>query len=423
MLSAGTVVVSLLLGYLFIEAAYRAYLYFNYAVQTNYSVSTTDLRQSVPTVGQPGSVYGYYAPGKSFTMTRYAVDGAMVQQHRVRINNLGWVSSFDYQRDKPASEYRIVILGSSTTESITNSIPWPDVLQRKLNADAGLLARLGVGQVTVLNLGRRGAGMQLMANPLALVARSFSPDMVVVNFSVEDIERRGGGSLDSIPPEPVRSANDGVPSAKEVAEPHIDIDGVEIPLYCDRGPPAPSNLTCKVSPVWYVPPGMRLDQYTLNRVKQKAARTLLWHRVVTSPKPLVLLALIGRPVIGAANAASKASAKELDDRALALRALAFMHSMYPHMLVLHNPLYWHLKGQTVSSSRNPSEILDPLIAGARAIGLEVIKTERYLPLAKGEQEWLRWYNLPHDGHWSDYGAQIYGEAVYRLLRERLLAPG
>ena len=57
---------------------------------------------------------------------------------------------------------------------------------------------------------------------------------------------------------------------------------------------------------------------------------------------------------------------------------------------------------------------------AEGANIKVVRMEQYMPYEKGEEEWRHWYNLPHDGHWSNYGAQLYGEAVYRVIREKLL---
>jgi tetratricopeptide (TPR) repeat protein len=50
----------------------------------------------------------------------------------------------------------------------------------------------------------------------------------------------------------------------------------------------------------------------------------------------------------------------------------------------------------------------------------MVKMEDYLPIQFGKAEVSRWY-IKNDGHWSDYGAEVYGRAMHLTLRNRLLA--
>jgi len=420
------VLVSLTIGYALIEASYRWVLYLRYVHQAVYPVMTSNVRRTVTTFGEPGSVFGWYAPSKPFTVTQYAPDGTMFDRHRVPINNLGWVSEYDYARQKAPSEYRIAIVGDSLTASINNSKPWPDILQRKLNADKGLLSRLKVTKISVLNLGVAGASMEMMANPLAVIARRFSTDMIVVNFIAEDLSRRHTDDFEKIPPEPPRLPSDVPIADKGLPVPHIDVDGFEIPLDCKSGPTIPSNPNCRVSTMWYASSDAEYSKDDLNRIKRKAARMLLWDRMILSPKPLAILELLGKPIIPRAAAADSSRTmpvtREVEDRDIGIRALKVIRSLSKNMAVLHNPLYWHLKGHIYSTDQKLSPILDPFIADAKGAGIDIVRMEQFMPVDKGEGEWRRWYNhLPYDGHWSDYGAEIYAGAVMQVIRERLLA--
>jgi hypothetical protein len=80
-----------------------------------------------------------------------------------------------------------------------------------------------------------------------------------------------------------------------------------------------------------------------------------------------------------------------------------------------------MKGQTYIPDVTLASALDPLIEEAQKSGIEITRMDRYMPVKKGEDEWRRWYNLPNDGHWSDYGAEVYASAVYQVIRKRLLA--
>ncbi|HUO43445.1 MAG TPA: SGNH/GDSL hydrolase family protein [Burkholderiales bacterium] len=418
------VLVSLAVGYLLVEASYRWVLYLRYVHHAVYPVTIIDVPQDPSGFGRPGSVRGWYVPSKSFTFTQYAPDGAMFDQHRVQINNLGWVSAYDYDRHKAPGEYRIAVVGDSLTASINNTKPWPDILQSRLNEDRPLLSRLGARKISVLNLGVAGASMEMMANPLAVIARRFSPDMVIVNFIAEDLSRRHSDDFERIPAEPAIPPSDISEAAVAQVPPHLEISGIEIPLDCRSGPPLPANPDCKVSTMWYSPSSEVLDREALNKIKRRAAWRLLRDRVILSPRPLAILELLGRPVIPRAGASEPAPLaafdRERQDRDIGIRALKVIRSISRNMLVLHNPLYWHLKGHAYSTDQKLSPILDPFVADAKRAGIEIVRMEQYMPVNKGEGEWRRWYNhLPYDGHWSDYGAEIYAGAVEQVIRSRL----
>lgn len=418
-------VVSLAAGYLLVEALYRWYLYRHYTVQAGYLVMTTDVPPVTTTFGQPGSVFGVFAAAKPFTLTIYAPDGTMFDRHRVPINNLGWVSAYDYTRQKAPSEYRITIVGDSLTASINNAKPWPDILQRKLNGDKSLLAKLGVKKISVLNLGVAGASMGMMANPLAVIAHRFSPDMVVVNFVIEDLPRPYSDDYKTTPPEPTTPPVD-TSSETEIKPFLIKVDGMQIPISCASSPQDLSNPDCKVSVMWYVPQDRVFDKDSINHIKFHAAKEIVWHRVALSKEPLVWRQLFGEPIIQQATTALPAphvisEKKDEKERARAIEVLKFINSMNQNMLVLHNPLYPHMKGQTYIPDVKLESALDPLTEEAQKAGINISRMDRYMPVERGEMEWKRWYNLPNDGHWSDYGAEVYASAVYNVIRQRLLA--
>jgi hypothetical protein len=60
------------------------------------------------------------------------------------------------------------------------------------------------------------------------------------------------------------------------------------------------------------------------------------------------------------------------------------------------------------------------------IGAEFLKREKdlgvedmlnYLPLNQSEEEIKKWYNLPYDIHPSNYGADVYAQAVERRVAD------
>src|SRR5437588_5570295 len=402
------VIISLLLGFLCVETLYRGYLYYSYIIAPQYLVTTTDVRRMGNDATEAGSVYGPFQPYQPITFTTYDLDNNMVQRLTVPVNNLGWISQYDYARQKQQGEYRIAVIGDSMTASQNNEIPWPDVVQRRLNADTELLKMLAIEKMTVLNLGVAGASMQYMAFPLAFVARRFSPDMTVVNFIYEDLARRHEDASEKRRAEPVRPPRDDAPPPV-IIPPHMTVEGVEIPFhYCLSGTMEQSNPTCKLSPIWYVPGSIQLDKQALLHIKRKAAREMLSHQLVTSLKPFAVMAVLGRPTIpsppkpiyvkkllpdGLKSSWKKAvhavaRGRDTEDMEISLRALKFIGTLHKEMLVLHNPVYWYMTGE------RPTPTLEKFIGMAEGANIKVVRMEQYMPYEKGEEEWRHWYNLP-----------------------------
>jgi hypothetical protein len=96
-----------------------------------------------------------------------------------------------------------------------------------------------------------------------------------------------------------------------------------------------------------------------------------------------------------------------------VRALRTIRSSQEHVLTLHIPMWWEIQGAEVT----------PYLVG------ELMKADRTLeiesmmgPMFKHGQpadrpDILRWYNYPHDAHFSNTGARVYAEAVYSKVCE------
>jgi hypothetical protein len=53
----------------------------------------------------------------------------------------------------------------------------------------------------------------------------------------------------------------------------------------------------------------------------------------------------------------------------------------------------------------------------RAPDLKIVRMEKHMPTERGRDDVYKWFNLPHDGHFSNYGVEIYAAAVQRALHE------
>ena len=95
----------------------------------------------------------------------------------------------------------------------------------------------------------------------------------------------------------------------------------------------------------------------------------------------------------------------------AVQALRAIQKRNAHILVLRNPVYSDLK------DKHDVKYTEPLAAALADI--EVVRMEKYLPVERGADDIYKWFNLPSDGHWSNYGAKLYAAAIHKVLAERV----
>lgn len=396
--------------YLCIEVGYRFYLFYTYAVVADYSIVTIDARQPRLDVHAPGNVVGPNPISALYNAVYYNGKNEVEYRNKVRTNNLGWTSRYDYSRAKAPGEYRIAVVGGSTTAAVNNETAWTDVVQDRLNADRELAAALGVDKFSVLNIGFLGAGISSMADTGVTIAKRFSPDLTVVNFSIENVFQESGTMTE------FKAAAEPDQQVQQVKAPgeldFVLVDGVEIQLYC-QPPRSLSNPGCLVSPLWYVPPGRERSGAEIAKVKQAVARRRFLYTVLLSPQPLALLEVLGRSVIPRAHAAESVLNKQQQAQFdSARRAFEFIHQLQPHLLLTLNPHIWHIQPPL-------SLQIDALFEQLRKGDFDVVRMSEHMAWQPSSRETKSWYMF--NGHWSDKGAEAYGDAVARIIRQRLLA--
>jgi tetratricopeptide (TPR) repeat protein len=419
---------SLAVGYGFSEIGFRLYKYYGYAVKADYPVQTLDARQPFTDLTASGNLFGPYSPDTTFTYSFYNADGQVELHHKVRINNLGWVSGFDYTPAPQRAEFRIAIVGASLTVSVTNSLPWPDLLQENLNADKKLLKELGVERISVLNISAAGAGLQYMAFPFAKIASRFTPDLYIVNFSTLNLHQRNYPQTPAALAAAVGKTHgerkaSGEPVLAAVEQRIVKVGEVEIPIYCTgRLPGELPDSDCKVSPQWTVPDASAMDKEKLNSIKRQAASALARHRILFSTRPLLFHELMNAfPIFRLTARMEPSGAVDgKSDFAMGLESLNYIRSLAKRMLVIHNPTQEQLARVKRPNGKTDNEVLTDFSSYVRAAEYEILSMEDYLPVQLGEQEWAKWYNRGDDHHWSDNGARVYAAAVARVIHERLL---
>jgi hypothetical protein len=177
------VLASLTLAYVVIEAGYRVFQYLTLPTRI-----AALIEAKRPASANPPYVFDAHT-GYLYTPYNESASAARGNS-RWRTNSHGHVSQYEYPREKPAGEYRIAVVGDSFTANITNTIRWTEVVEAELNRSAEWKNGIGGKFTRVINFGVDGMGMVQFAAMVQHYAMGFEPDLIIVNFIVEDIWRR-----------------------------------------------------------------------------------------------------------------------------------------------------------------------------------------------------------------------------------------
>jgi tetratricopeptide (TPR) repeat protein len=400
-------VAGLAVGLLLSELALRVRAYVRYAVQAEYTVWGRDVPFTLIRHDTPGNLYGTFGQGPH-TLSLYDGAGILRQRNRVSLNNYGWFSKRDYIPAKSHDEFRIALLGDSMTGTATNSRIWADTLEDLLNADGAVLAAVGKKRITVLNFGLSSAGFEFFYYPEAHVAYRFSPDLVIVNFITEDISRLTIRAQD-VPGDP-RTERVTAPQGPPVQTPvrFLEYDDIRVPVSCVTSLGA--ERVCTAVPYWQVARGRTVPPDEMQRVKRAVATEMIWRRIMFSRTWLLT-----DYVLEQAAPAQVVAALADESIARAVKALEYIRRLHPRVLLVHVPTFEYL------SEGYLTETLEQFESAAAAAGFTSERTDRRMPIHLDTSVIRRWFNLPHDGHWSDQGADLYAGAVHRLLQDRLLS--
>lgn len=180
LLSIVVPILSVCICYCIMEVGYRIYTYYHLRSELIKTAS------AVNASGPRGRVFdealGFrYVPNFSYKDASW---------NSWKTNSLGHVSNEEYPRQKPSSEYRIVVIGDSFAAGIMSNVRWTDVLQEKLNANKEWKGYVGGKFIRVINCGLDGISFVQFENVLKYEGLSLQPDLVVVNFITDDIKRQ-----------------------------------------------------------------------------------------------------------------------------------------------------------------------------------------------------------------------------------------
>jgi hypothetical protein len=354
---------SLALSFVVAEAGYRVYLYKTISDQllqlVKQSLQPNGLTQFDPEIGY------HYTPNASFADIEYFKDQFRINQYGFMANDL---DPAPYPMQKPKDEYRIALLGDSFTNGLQNYIRWADLVQDYLNRSAQWRERVGGKYTRVLNFGMDGTGIVQWAKVYQARASKFEPDLVIVNFITDDIHRR----------------------------------------FVYRG-------------------GVQLaDDPDIRRfLKQNVLNELPWYEL-HSEMIAAIAARLGRADRRRLTAAAAYLRYTTTiDHAAAIRdsiaALEQVSCLNPNLIIFHHPQIEELQVRQDSPQRYPGNPLNlvgletEFLAAAKAHDIEIVQMADRNRLPSDPLRTAALYNLPLDGHNSDYGVALYAQWMFKYL--------
>ena len=373
---------SIVLAYLVLEVGYRAYQYHTLPGRL-FAAVAAQLSSGPSTHDQ----FMFDAD----TGYRYTPNFEGQRGHpwysRWRTNSHGHVSQYEYPRRKPPGEYRIAVVGDSLTANITNTVRWTELVEEYLNAAPRWRAAVG-GQFTrVINFGVDGMGMVQFGAMVRHHVIAFEPDLIIVNFIADDILRRV-----RYPNMPYATADRDKAVRAYVQTNFLDrIDWFRL---------FPELFAATVGRWWNMPCALPVD-----------------HRRILAAQPDFKYAR--------RDDAIEASAAAVRDMLSLARNIVFLEMPgvqdlegYPHpdWIGLVDDLRRAVPELNIVSMRPPMEAL---LDGKRLTDrpdLAGMKRGQIIALPEAQRlELYRWFYLPEDTHYTDYGTTLYAGEVAEFL--------
>jgi hypothetical protein len=371
LLNSVLVIASIAISYLAIEAGYRIYLFKHIRDQV------TDRLVQMVHVGASGDsrwtfdpVVGYrYTPNKTWEFNTKAL------QARYSVNGYGLIANdidpSAYPVEKPADEYRIALLGDSMVAGVDNNLRMSDLVQDYLNRSPAWRAFVGGKFTRVINFGMDGTGLVQWAPNYEFRARQFSPDLVIVNFILDDIMRR----FVFRGPDPQVARNQ--------LRPYI---AARVTASMWKGMP------------WF-------DWYP-----ELLANTAVGRLLGMQPRLVPSEAMYGDSQI-------KFQSQDEGIR-VSLAALERIRCLSPRLLLFNQPMYEELSVPTDGPRRWPlllRYLSAKFIKAAAADGFSIVNLAQVYPSPKDHLQIAGLFNLPIDTHYSDYGTFVYASWLTSYL--------
>jgi hypothetical protein len=370
LLNSVLVIASIAISYGVIEVGYRAYLFRHIhdqisdrLVQAAHASTSDGPNYYDPLIGyrrKPNTTWEY---NNSQLQTRFGVDA-----HGLIANDID-PSAFPVE--KPANEYRIALLGDSMTAGNDNYIRMSDLVQDYLNRSPRWRAYVGGKFTRVINFGMDGTGLVQWGPNYEFEARQFSPDLVIVNFILDDVMRRFV----------FRGVN-----------PQLRGDG--------------------------------LQRYIAQRVTASMWKGMPWFEIYPE---LLAHTVLGRilgmqPRLLASEAMNGDSPTKFQNQdegiRLSLASLQRIRCLHPRMLLFNQPMYEELTVPIDGPRRWPPllrYLSAKFIKAAAADGFSIVNLAQVYPSPKDNLQIAGLFNLPIDTHYSDYGTFVYASWLTSYL--------
>jgi hypothetical protein len=300
-------------------------------------------------------------------------------------NNFGMIGSDDVTMEKPKEEYRIAVLGDSFCATTPSDVTWPAELQKISNHDEYLKHLTGKSVIKVLNFALDGTATVQYPDAYKYKAAKFNPDLVIVNFVSGHIS-------------PQYSYRDTL----RVGE------GDYAMFSCATLPVDIQNINCSNGSSFVIDPGQQDYSVRASRIKAEIYAALVRRLPWFSAYPELLARILedrfglhSRLEISPHSNAHHASPDEAV--AASVSALKAICSMHPRTMIFVHPTL------DQCLSRETPAIVTQLLQKSK--GLTIIYMLDKLPVGASEEEIRKWYNSPPDIHPSNYGAEVYAQAV------------
>ena len=371
LLNSVLVIASIAISYVVLEIGYRVYLFKHIHDQvTNRLVQMVHVDASGDSRWTLDPVVGYrYTPNKTWEFNSKEVQARYsVNEHGLVAND---IDSSVYPVQKPADEYRIALLGDSMVAGVDNNLRMSDLIQDYLNRSPAWRAFVGGKFTRVINFGMDGTGLVQWAPNYQFRARQFSPDLVIVNFILDDIMRRFV----------FRGTDPQI--ARNQLWPYI---AARVTASMWKGMP------------WF-------DWYP-----ELIANTAIGRLLHLQPRLVPSAAMSG-------DAETRFQSQEEGIRA-SLASLERIRCLNPRLLVVNQPMYEELMIPVDGPRRWPRSLAylsDKFAAAATADHFSIINLAQLYPSPRDNIQISSLFNLPIDTHYSDYGNFVYASWLTRYL--------
>src|SRR6266545_1678456 len=172
------------LAYLLVEAGYR---WFQYRAILDHLVDSVLVQ--IPTDGQ-GSFVADAHTGYRYRPNMEVGPATTPFPVHYRTNEHGLIARENFPLAKPASEFRIGVIGDSFTANVTSTLRWTDVAEDALNASGAWKEITGGRTTRVINFGLDGIGVVQFGAVAETLARPFDLDLLIVNMLKDDLIRK-----------------------------------------------------------------------------------------------------------------------------------------------------------------------------------------------------------------------------------------